>query len=58
MVKNRVRVDDISTIGIVMELLSNKQSDMARYKMTKANRKFREIKVTDNCFNLYSSVGD
>ena len=58
MVKNRVRVSDSSTIGIVMDLLWNKQSDMAMYKMTKVNRKFKEIKLTDKCFNLYSSVGD
>jgi hypothetical protein len=26
--------------------------------MAKVNRKFRIINVTDDCFNLYSSVGD
>jgi hypothetical protein len=36
----------------------NRQSDMARYKITESNRKFRGIKVTDDCFDLYSSVGD
>ena len=58
MVKNRVRIIDSSTIGIMMDLLSNKQSDMIRCKLTKANRKFRDIKVTYDCFNLYSSVGN
>ena len=58
MVKNRVRIRSSSTIGIVMDLLSNKQSDMARYNMTKANRKFMNIQLTDECYNIYSSVGD
>ena len=57
MVKNRVR-NNSSTIGIVMDLLSNKESDMARYNMTKANSKFKEIKLIDDCLNLYSSMGD
>ena len=58
MVNNRVRVNENSTTGIVMDLLSNKQSNMARYKMTKAKRKFMNIKLTDECYNIYSSVGD
>ena len=58
MVKKQVRRNDSSTIGIVMELLSNKQSDMARYKMAEANRNFRDIKVTDDNYGITSSIGD
>ena len=47
-----------STLKSVMRLMDDDMHDMARYLLTKTNTNFAHIKVTDNFFDLDSSIGD
>ena len=47
-----------NTLKLVMRLMDNDMHDMVRYLLTKTNTNFAYIKVTDNFFDIDSSIGD